>query len=110
MDQRFEDYIRRRLGDTAIDNMRPRTKNEMMSSWERKMKYRFGNASGPEGYEVQVLDLPDSRELNIEEGFHSMETYVTMATAPVQNIRRGRIMILTASGPGRMTSGGLKTS
>ena len=86
VDQRFEDYIRRRLGDTAIDNMRPRTKNEMMSSWERKMKYRFGNASGPEGFEVQVLGLPDSRELNIEEGFHSMETYAITGFPPAPNI------------------------
>ena len=84
MDQRFEHYIRGRVGNAVIDNMRPRVRNEMLGSRERKVKHRFGNASGPEGYEVHVLGLPDSRELNIEEGFHSMETYVT----PAPNICR----------------------
>ena len=86
VDQRFENYIRGRLGDAVIDNMRPRVRNEMMSSWERKVKYRFGNTTGPEGLEVHVLGLPDSRELNIEENFHSMETYVIMCFPPAPNI------------------------
>ena len=86
MDQRFEHYIRRRLGDAVIDKMRPRVRNEMMSSWERKVKYRFGNTTGPEGFEVHVLGLLDNRELNIEENFHSMEPYVITCFAPTPNI------------------------
>jgi hypothetical protein len=77
VDQRFEKYIRRRIGDREINRMKPRTKNEMMTSWEQKVKFKFGNvASGMEGYEVHVLGLPDSMEKAIEEGFHSIETYV----------------------------------
>ena len=94
VDQRFEHYIRRRLGDTVIDKMRPRIRNEMMNSWERKVKYRFGNASGPEGYEVLVSGLPNSKELNIEDGFHSMETYVTMCFPPVPNICSSELTIV----------------
>jgi hypothetical protein len=85
VDQRFEQYIRKRLGDATIDNMRPRAKNEMMSSWERKVKFKFGNTTGPDGFEVHVLGLPDSKEHNIEENFHSMETCVIAPYSLVHN-------------------------
>jgi len=34
LDQRFEQYIRGKLGDKVIDSMKPRSKAAMMRSWE----------------------------------------------------------------------------
>jgi hypothetical protein len=49
----------------------------MMTSWEQNVKFKFGTMmSGIEGFEVDVLGLPDSEEKAIEECIHSIETYV----------------------------------
>jgi len=97
VDQCFEQYIRRRLGDTKINNMRPRAKNEMMSSWERNVKFKFGNETGPEGFEVNVPGFPDSRELNVEDNFHSMETYVVMCFSSCTQYMSSELVIVISS-------------
>ncbi|KAI5856588.1 hypothetical protein BZA05DRAFT_416244 [Tricharina praecox] len=40
-DQRFEEYIRRILGDKMIDAMKPRSKEGMMRSWEETVKFKY---------------------------------------------------------------------
>ncbi|KAF8247380.1 actin-like ATPase domain-containing protein [Wilcoxina mikolae CBS 423.85] len=75
LDERFEKYIRGVLGDKVIDDMKPRSKYEMMRTWEEKVKFTFGNSEDAEddGYEVNVPGVPDNDETNVEDGFHSMQ-------------------------------------
>ncbi|KAF8245037.1 actin-like ATPase domain-containing protein [Wilcoxina mikolae CBS 423.85] len=73
LDYAFEQYIRRLLGDKAINDMKPRSKHEMMRTWEEKVKFTFGNTTDPEAvYEVNVPGVPDNDDTNIEDGFHFM--------------------------------------
>jgi hypothetical protein len=95
VDQRFEQYIRKRFGDAAIGNMIPRVRNAMMSSWERDVKLRFGNTIGSESFEVFV-GLPDSKEHNIEGSFHSMEMYVIMC-CPLVHSQSSELIIMVVS-------------
>ena len=59
--------------------MKPRCKNEMMKSWEEKIKFKFGNNTNlydfelVEGFEVNVPGVPDDHRKNLEDGFHTME-------------------------------------
>lgn len=70
LDQGFDRYIRRTLGDAAIDKMRPRARAQMQQSFERA-KIRFGNTND-RFFEVNVPGLPDNDLLRIEDGYHSM--------------------------------------
>lgn len=55
----------------ALTRGRPRSRNEMMRTWEEKVKFRFGNSSGT--YEVSVPGVPNNEETAVEDGFHTME-------------------------------------
>ncbi|KAF8253388.1 actin-like ATPase domain-containing protein [Wilcoxina mikolae CBS 423.85] len=72
LDQRFEQYIRGKLGDKVINAMKPRSKATMMRSWE-SIKFMFGNSSGLGGYDVNVPGVPDDYEKKVDDSFHSME-------------------------------------
>jgi hypothetical protein len=82
LNERFEKYIRRTLGDGTIDRMKPRSRNEMMRTWEEKIKFKFGNNTEVEdfefveGFEVNVNGVPDDHKKHVEDGFHTMEVYV----------------------------------
>jgi hypothetical protein len=73
LDDRFEQYIRRVLGNDAIDGMKARSKSEMMRTWEEKVKMRFGNTTDTESCEVNVPGIPDNARKRVEDGFHTME-------------------------------------
>lgn len=47
-----------------------------MRTWEEKVKFKFGNSTGRDCYEVSVHGVPDNDETNVEDGFHTMETFV----------------------------------
>ncbi|KAA8913169.1 hypothetical protein FN846DRAFT_916415 [Sphaerosporella brunnea] len=72
LDHGFEQYIRNKLGDAAIDSMKPRCKNEMMRTWVENVKLKFGNRTAFE-YDVSVHGVPDDEDTNVEDGFHSMD-------------------------------------
>ncbi|KAF8243917.1 hypothetical protein K440DRAFT_611241 [Wilcoxina mikolae CBS 423.85] len=72
LDERFEEYIRRVLGDRVIDGMKPRSRNEMFRTWEEKVKYKFGNINNHEGFEITVAGVPDDESKNVEDGFHTI--------------------------------------
>lgn len=44
-----------------------------MRTWERNVKYQFGDSSTSYGYEVVVPGVADDEAKNIEDGFHVME-------------------------------------
>lgn len=69
LDERFERYIRRLLGNNVIDNMNPRAKAEMMRTWEERVKFRFGLSTV---LEVTLPGVPDDPEKRIEYSLHTM--------------------------------------
>lgn len=73
LNERFDAYIRKLLGDAAIDGMSSRSKATMMRTWEEGVKFKFGNA-GTREFELSVHGIPDDEDKNIEEGFHTMMT------------------------------------
>jgi hypothetical protein len=75
LDYRFESYIREKIGEKTINSMKPRSKIEMMSSWEQKVKFIFGNTPGLEGFEVNLQGVKNDRRKNIEDCFHTMQMY-----------------------------------
>ncbi|KAF8536961.1 hypothetical protein BDD12DRAFT_848723 [Trichophaea hybrida] len=74
LDQLFEQYIRRLLGDKVIDNMKPRVKHVMMQSWEENVKFRFDYGSAEDEYYVNVPGIRDNEEASVEDGCHTMQS------------------------------------
>ncbi|KAF8244868.1 hypothetical protein K440DRAFT_646743 [Wilcoxina mikolae CBS 423.85] len=74
LDQRFEQYIRKLLGDKVIDNMKPRSKHMMMKSWEETVKFTFGNLDAEHEYYVNVPGIRDNEEANVQDGCHTMQS------------------------------------
>ena len=83
--------MRRLLGGDVIDRMKvglfispvashllthsppqPRSKAEMMRTWEEKVKFKFGCGDNDDLLEVTVPGVPDDPDLDIEDGFHCM--------------------------------------
>lgn len=77
MDYRFEEHIRRRLGDRIFNKMKLGSRIKMMKSWEQNVKFLFGNTVGIEGFEVSVPGVGDDEDKNIEDGFHTMQGFAT---------------------------------
>lgn len=74
LDQRFEEYIRAVLGDNAIDDMKLKSKTEMMRTWEAKVKFIYGHADSEDDYfEVTVPGVPDCEDTGVEDGFYTMD-------------------------------------
>lgn len=71
LDQGFESYIRGVLGNEVVDSMRPRSRADMMNSWEQKVKFLFGFAGTEEDeYEVNIPGIVNHPE--VQDGFHYM--------------------------------------
>ena len=73
LDNGFKAYMERRVGSAVLDNMSVLSRTTMEKSWE-DLKFQFGtDQSGQEdSFEVNVPGLPDSDELDIDEGFHTI--------------------------------------
>lgn len=69
LDQAFDRYIRRVLGDSTIDGLKPRPRSQMKKSFD-KAKEEFANADVD--YEICVPGLKDDPKLEISEGFYTM--------------------------------------
>ncbi|KAF8542373.1 hypothetical protein BDD12DRAFT_876723 [Trichophaea hybrida] len=76
LDQTFERYIRGVLGDTAIDNMKARSKSRMMRTWVKEIKFIFGNVGDEYIYEVAVPGISDNEKANVEDGYHTIQSNV----------------------------------
>jgi len=50
----------------------------MMQSWQEHIKFRFGNNTNDEYYDVCVPGAPDNEDTNVEDGSHSMTTYARL--------------------------------
>ncbi|KAI5783433.1 hypothetical protein FPQ18DRAFT_356158 [Pyronema domesticum] len=71
LDERFEEYIRKKLGNHVIDGMKPRSRKEMFRTWEEKVKFAFGNTKDT-SYEITTPGVPDDLSKNVEDGFHTI--------------------------------------
>ncbi|KAF8247382.1 hypothetical protein K440DRAFT_661489 [Wilcoxina mikolae CBS 423.85] len=74
LDEGFEQYIRKLLGDEVIDGMKQRSRNEMMRTWVDKAKSKFNDKNSLEEYEVTMGGVPDDDDGNVEAGFHYMQS------------------------------------
>lgn len=73
LDQRFEEYMRSRIGHDIINKLKPKLRTEMMRTWEEKVKLFFGGSSGEDmEYEVSIHGIRDDEEKDVEDGIHKM--------------------------------------
>ena len=73
LDKGFQDHIRKRIGNDSIDNMTVKAKEEMMRTWEDKVKFPFKEDSDEDDdYEVNVRGVDDNEQMCVEGGFHKM--------------------------------------
>ncbi|KAF8542988.1 hypothetical protein BDD12DRAFT_802448 [Trichophaea hybrida] len=70
--QHFEQYIRGVIGDKVFDRLQPRSKDRIMHCWEEVVMIQFPRRNIDWGYFVEVPKVPDSPDMNIEDGCHIM--------------------------------------
>ncbi|KAF8544623.1 hypothetical protein BDD12DRAFT_723315 [Trichophaea hybrida] len=74
LDEGFDQYIRKLLGDKVIDGMKQRSRNEMMRTWVDKAKSKFNDKNSLEQYEITLGGVPDDDDGNVDAGFHYMQS------------------------------------
>ncbi|KAL7276608.1 hypothetical protein RUND412_000412 [Rhizina undulata] len=72
VNEMFEEHIRKLLGITTINNMKPVAKREMMRQWEDKVKFKFADVNNMKYFDVYIPGVPDDEEKGLEAGFFSL--------------------------------------
>lgn len=75
LDDGFREYIRSRLGSSILDKMSTKSRVKMEKSWQEEVKFKFTSSAQSRNmiYEVAVPGLADDEDLDIEEGYHTMQ-------------------------------------
>ncbi|KAL7268892.1 hypothetical protein RUND412_008466 [Rhizina undulata] len=69
LNEKFEEHIRKRLGNDTIDNMNSLAKHEMIQQWEGRVKFGFADAEEKKAYAVCIPGLSNDKEKGLEGGF-----------------------------------------